>query len=213
MSTCCSQAWCLQHGLGAQICHAADGICLCPCSSKRLKAVLSAPFPCLSFFVFLVSPAGGSWVHKVPHTFLFVQRKPKQVQAGRRGVLLPAGGGQLEAVLEEMPKWRVVHEVLQEIQTERARLQANDLPPDDSLNRLANRREVGQAQVLVVAQEVVTLAVPMDNLLQSVSRVKLAAKPQGWNEHCSTGCLSLKARLASATATHLAQYVLNVLWG
>lgn len=71
---------------------------------------------------------------------------------------LLAGAGQLEAVLEEMPKWKTVQEVLQEVQTERTRLQANDLPPDDSLQRLTNRRQVGQARVLIVAQEVLPSA-------------------------------------------------------
>ena len=69
-------------------------------------------------------------------------------------MLLLIGAGQLEAVLEEMPKWKTVQEVLQEVQTERARLQADGLPPDDSLQRLTNRRQVGQARVLIVAQEV-----------------------------------------------------------
>lgn len=68
------------------------------------------------------------------------------------------GAGQLEAVLEEMPKWKTVQEVLQEVQTERARLQADDLPPDDSLQRLTNRRQVGQARVLIVAQEVMLIS-------------------------------------------------------
>lgn len=68
--------------------------------------------------------------------------------------VLLIGAGQLEAVLEEMPKWKTVQEVLQEVQTERTRLQADDLPPDDSLQRLTNRRQVGQARVLIVAQEV-----------------------------------------------------------
>ncbi|KAL0051045.1 hypothetical protein WJX82_001096 [Trebouxia sp. C0006] len=64
-----------------------------------------------------------------------------------------AGGPQIEAVLEEMPKWGLVQQVLQEVQQERLRLQTDTLPEADSLQASAVKQQIGEAQILIVAQE------------------------------------------------------------
>ena len=47
--------------------------------------------------------------------------------------------------------------MMQEIQQERLRLQTDTLPEADSLQASAVKQQIGEAQILIVAQEVTTL--------------------------------------------------------
>lgn len=47
--------------------------------------------------------------------------------------------------------------MVQEVQQERLRLQTDTLPEADSLQASAVKQQIGEAQILIVAQEVTTL--------------------------------------------------------
>ncbi|KAL3151984.1 hypothetical protein ABBQ32_001106 [Trebouxia sp. C0010 RCD-2024] len=103
--------------------------------------------------------------HDAAHTiFEQAKRRVYMLQSGGKGAAgkrkrsdngnsddTAAGGAQLEAVLEEMPKWALVQEVLQEIQQERLRMQSDRLLDGDLLQ--ASRQKAAAAKVLIVAQE------------------------------------------------------------
>ena len=50
--------------------------------------------------------------------------------------------------------------MVQEVQQERLRLQTDTLPEADSLQASAVKQQIGEAQILIVAQEVTNLPLP-----------------------------------------------------